>query len=135
MAVAGTHPDPYFVPTVIDALEAAWSFESGRKAGRLLAQHARFLTLETLRQALHNWCENYECRKSFGMPELAVELAELTAHLGAGRAEVFAEFLANVRGKLDDDEDNLGYSGAELVLRSAGHLLDGVASEKTHSRN
>ncbi|WIV60727.1 hypothetical protein [Amycolatopsis nalaikhensis] len=87
-------PGEFFVPTVIEMLRTAGSFRSGEAVGRLLVQHAAFLTLSTLGEALGAWFANGQCRDAGDMPGLAVQLVHATAHLGAARGPLFSEFVA-----------------------------------------
>ena len=56
-------------------------------------QHAGFLNLGTLKDALTWWANNSQCRTASDMPDLAVTLFQDTVHLGVARAAVFQEFL------------------------------------------
>ena len=116
MSIVATHPDPYFVPTVINLLQQAFNFRIGKEVGEILLQYARFLTKEDLQSALENWKSNYECRQSFGMPQIAVRLFHATAFLGESRREIFFNFINRIR-ELDPDGPN-SYSELEATLQS-----------------
>jgi hypothetical protein len=118
--VAGTRPDPYFVPAVIQLMQEAGSWRFGEQAGRLLVQHAPFLTVETLRTVLGAWCDNNECRQAAEMPTLAVHLFHGTSHLGPTRAPVFGEFLTNVRA-IEGTDDYYSYPALAQALADAGN--------------
>ncbi|MGW2214131.1 hypothetical protein ACWCSD_04015 [Nonomuraea sp. NPDC001684] len=120
LGVASVHPDPYFVPTAIQFIEEAGNWRSGEQAGRMLVQHAPFLTIETLREALNGWLENTDCRTAADMPQLAVLLFHRTSHLGPQRAPVFGEFLTNVRA-LEGESDYYSYPALHEALVRSGY--------------
>jgi len=121
MAVAATHPDPYFLPAVVACIKDAGGWRLGEQAGQLLVQHAPFLTVDTLGLALTEWCKNSQCRQANLMPDLAVHLFHGTGHLGPARAAVFVEFLTNVR-TLEEAGSYYSYPALETALRTAGYL-------------
>ncbi|MFI9552727.1 hypothetical protein [Nonomuraea endophytica] len=127
LGVATVHPDPYFVPTVVQFIDEAGSWRSGEQAGRMLVQHASFLTLQTLREALNGWWENPECRTAAEMPNLAVLLFHGTSHLGPQRASAFIEFLTNIRA-LEAEGSYYSYPLLEEALSRAGHILAGSSA-------
>ncbi|MGC4856558.1 hypothetical protein ACLQ24_25100 [Micromonospora sp. DT4] len=118
--VAGARPDPYFLPAVIQLVREAASFRFGEQAGRVLVQHAPFLTLETLRTVLVAWSSNEQCRRASEMTTLAVHLLQGTAHLGPTRAPVFGEFLTNVRA-IEGTSDYYSYPALEQALSNVGY--------------
>lgn len=91
--VIAARPSEFFVPKVIELLRTAGSWRTGEQIGRLLVQHAAFLSVETLKDALTAWYDNTECREAWHMPDLAVQLLHATAHLGAARGPLFADFV------------------------------------------
>ncbi|WP_285705200.1 hypothetical protein [Microtetraspora sp. NBRC 16547] len=121
LIVASSRPDPYFVPAVQQVIREAGSYRSGEQAGRLLVQHAPFLTVETLRSALGDWCANDQCRRAAEMPELVVSLFRGTAHLGSVRSVVFTEFLTNVRA-LEGQDDYYSYPELEAAMCNTGYI-------------
>ncbi|MEU3626783.1 hypothetical protein BS329_41590 [Amycolatopsis coloradensis] len=91
--VIAARPSEYFVPKVIDMLRTAGSWRTGERIGRLLVQHAGFLSLAMLAEALTAWYDNNQCRGAGDMPGLAAQLVHATAHLGAARGPVFTDFV------------------------------------------
>jgi len=120
LSVAAERPDPYFVPAVIQLIQDAGSWRSGEQAGRVLVQHAPFLTIESLRTVLGAWCANDQCRRASEMTTFAVYLFHGTAHLGPTRAPVFGEFLTNVRA-IEGTDDYYSYPALEQALSDAGY--------------
>ncbi len=98
----------------------AGSWRSGEQAGRVLVQHAPFLTIDALRTVLDAWCENEQCRKAAEMTTLAVYLFHVTAHLGQTRAPVFGKFLSDVR-EIEGTGDYYSYPALEQALSDAGY--------------
>lgn len=92
--VVAARPSEFFVSKVIEFLRSAPNWEAGGQIGRLLVQHATFLSLETLKDALIEWYDNDQCRLGSAMPGLAVQLVHATAHLGVARGPLFADFAA-----------------------------------------
>lgn len=92
--MAATRAAEYFVPAVVAALQTAGSWRTGEAVGRLLVQHAEFLTVETLHEGLCSWHDNNQCRQAAEMPGLAVQLFHATAHLGDARFGPFGDFAA-----------------------------------------
>jgi hypothetical protein len=119
--VAAERPDPYFVPAVIELIRDAPSWRSGEQTGRVLVQHAPFLTIETLGSALDAWCDNDQCRQAAEMTTLAVYLFHGTAHLGPTRAPVFGKFLTDVR-EIEGAGDYYSYPALEQALSAAGYV-------------
>nr|WP_218008061.1 hypothetical protein [Herbidospora sakaeratensis] len=120
LGVATVHTDPYFVPAVIQFIDEAGNWRSGEQAGRILVQHASFLTIEALREALNGWCKNTQCRTAADVPNLAVLHFHGTSHLGPQRAPVFREFLANIR-ELQGEGDYYSYPALEETLARSGY--------------
>ncbi|WP_111167315.1 hypothetical protein [Spongiactinospora gelatinilytica] len=120
LGVATVCPDPYFVPAVSQLIQEAGSWRSGEQAGRLLVQHAPFLTTEVLREVLGAWCDSSQCRTAADMPGLAVLLFQGTSHLGPARAPVFGEFLANVRA-IEGEGEYYSYPALEEALNRDGY--------------
>lgn len=79
MAIAATHPDPYFVPTVVVFMREAISFRIGEQAGQLAVQHAADLTVDTLHAVLTEWVQNMECSGKPDKPQMHI--------MGGGRCE------------------------------------------------
>ncbi|MDG4816519.1 hypothetical protein O7628_13530 [Micromonospora sp. WMMD956] len=121
MSVVETSPDPYFVPTVVALLKEAGSYRTGERAGRILVQHAPFLSVEALRAALEEWYGNGECLHATEMPEFAVQLSHGTTHLGPVGAGAFVEFLSKVQSR-EEPDSYYSYPGLDRALRAAGHL-------------
>ncbi len=117
--VAAARPDPYFVPAVSLLIQEAGSFRSGEQAGRVLVQHAPYLTIDTLRTVLSAWSTNNQCRQAAEMTTLAVYLFHGTVHLGPARAPVFGEFLTNVRA-IEGTDDYYSYPALAEALANAG---------------
>jgi len=120
LSVAAERPDPYFVPAVIQLIQDAESWRSGEEAGRVLVQHAPFLTIDSLRTVLGAWCANDQCRRASEMTTLAVNLFYGTAHLGPTQTPVFGEFLTNVRA-IEGTGDYYSYPALEQALSDAGY--------------
>ncbi|WP_231949543.1 hypothetical protein [Alloactinosynnema sp. L-07] len=97
--VIAARPSEFFVPRVIELLRAAWGWRTGEQIGRLLVQHASFLSVETLGQALTTWYGNDQCREAAAMPGMAVELAHATSHLGAARGPLLLDFVTKCEAK------------------------------------
>lgn len=91
------------------------------RSGLLLVQHAGFLSLDTLADALAAWFGNDECRKSSAMPGLAVQLVHATAHLGTARGALFADFVAKNEDVTGPGE-YYSYPDLKTVLRTLGFL-------------
>jgi hypothetical protein len=122
MNVVASVPAPYFVPTVLGFISDAGGWRIGEQAGQLLVQHAPFLTVETLGTALTAWANNSECREAAQMPDLAVALFRITAHLGAGQAAAFVTFLGEVQGLAKQGDSYYRYPALEAALRAAGRI-------------
>jgi hypothetical protein len=118
--VGAARPDAYFMPAIIEIVKWAPNWRAGEQAGRLLVQHAQFLSSKTLQSALDCWCQNVDCRRASGMPALAVALFEQTAHLGAARSTSFTEFLTGVRALAGEGDDYYTYPALEDAMRKAG---------------
>lgn len=108
----------YFVPAVIVALQTAGSWRTGEAVGRLLVQHAEYLTVETPQEALCSWHDNNECRQAVEMPGLAVQLFHATAHLGDARFGPFGDFAAKCEST-EGRAEYYSYPGLHEVLRRA----------------
>jgi hypothetical protein len=121
ISIAAAHPDPYFVPAVVDFVRGASSFRTGEQAGQLAVQHAAYLNVEILQSVLAEWVENYECREASLMPGMAVELFLATAHLGTARVAAFKEFLARAQA-VEEVDPYYRYPALEATLHSAGYL-------------
>ncbi|MDA0639804.1 hypothetical protein [Nonomuraea ferruginea] len=119
LGVATVRPDPYFIPAVLRLIQEAGSWRSGEQAGRVLVQHAPFLTIDTLRDVMSKWCDNSECRQAAEMPGLAVLLFQGTSHLGQARAAVFGEFLTSVRA-IEGEGEYYSYPALEEALLHTG---------------
>lgn len=122
MNVAASSPAPYFVPAVVGFIDEANSWRIGEQAGQLLLQHAPFLTVETLQDALTAWAGNSQCREASQMPELAVSLFRSTSHLGTGQAAAFTTFLAEVQAQANQGDSYYRYPALEAALRATGRL-------------
>ncbi len=120
MNVVESAPAPYFVPAVLDSITDASSWRIGEQAGRLLVQHAQFLTIGTLRTALMAWAGNSQCREASQMPDLALTLFRLTVHLGPEQATAFVAFLHQAQARVS--ESYYRYPALEAALRAASHL-------------
>ncbi|MEU0884784.1 hypothetical protein ABZ345_39845 [Lentzea sp. NPDC005914] len=120
MSVVSIRPDPYFVTIVIEFLAAASSYRVGEQSGQLLVQHAQFLTVSDVEDALDKWASNNQCREAAQMPELAVALYRNTGHLGPARGKAFVDFLAAVQALADEGDSYYRYPALEEALRSAG---------------
>lgn len=127
MNVVAMQPHPYFVPAVLQFVKEAGSYRVGEQVGQLLVQHAPFLTIDALRSALTDWCENSQCRQAAQMPELAAALFRSTAHLGPAQAKTFVEFLAKVQSLAEAGDSYYRYPGLEAALRGAGHMQGGTS--------
>jgi hypothetical protein len=119
MDVAAVHPDPYFVPMVINHVATAPGWRTAERVGQLLVvPHARYLAEEDLRALLTAWCHNSECRQASGMPGLATELFAATGHFGSAGHAIWQEFLTCVR-QLEPEGSGFRYDDIEAALRSA----------------
>lgn len=116
--VMATRAAEYFVPSVLTALQAAGSWRGGEAVGRLLVQHAEFLTVKDLQKALSDWHDNNQCRQAKEMPGLAVQLFHATAHLGDARFGPFEDFAAKCEST-EGHEEYYSYPGLHEVLRRA----------------
>lgn len=119
--VIAARPSEFFVPKVINLVLNAGSWRVGEQIGRLLVLHARFLSLETLKEALGFWCANDQCRDATEMPGLAVQLVYATTHLGAARGPLFVDFAAKCEEAAGVGE-YYSYPGVKSALRSLGLL-------------
>ncbi|WP_040815978.1 hypothetical protein [Nocardia concava] len=119
--ITAAAPDQYFVPSILEILREVSTFRYGEVAGTLLLQHAAFLDIDSLTQALGNWCANYQCRQAIEMPGTAVHLLGATAHLGRKRGSVFGEFLNEV-GELAGEDSYYCYPDLERALRADGFI-------------
>ncbi len=120
MEVAAAHPDRYFVPTVIRFISEARSWRNAEEIGqRLVVPHGRYFTLKELRVVLTAWCGNDQCRQASQMPNLAVELVAVTAHLGPARYSIWQEFLTRVR-EIEPLDSSYRYEVVEAALHAAG---------------
>ncbi|GAA3753019.1 hypothetical protein GCM10022225_42170 [Plantactinospora mayteni] len=120
MAVVEASPDPYFVPMVAALLKEAVNYRMGERAGRILVQHAPFLTVEALGAALAAWYDNKECRHATDMPEFAVALFHGTTHLGPAGAAAFVAFLTKVQ-EHEEPGTYYSYPGLDTALQTAGY--------------
>ncbi|MFI9536791.1 hypothetical protein ACIG56_26515 [Nocardia fusca] len=119
--IAVAHVSEYYVPKIIDLLRTAGSFRTGEQIGALLVQHARFLSIDTLSQALTTWFDNGQCRNATEMPGRAVELLHATAHLGAARGPLFAEFTSKCETEAGAGE-YYSYPALKAALQTLGFL-------------
>lgn len=92
---------------------------TGGQIGRLLVQHAAFLSLETLKDALIEWYDNDQCRLASAMPGLAVQLVLATAHLGVARGPLFADFAAKCEASAGEG-DYYSYPEVKATLDKVG---------------
>lgn len=122
--VIAARPSKFFVPSVIGFLQTAGSWSAGGQAGRLLVQHASFLLVETLQDALTAWHDNGECRLASDMPALAVQLFHATAHLGSARGSVFTDFVVKCKAS-EGDNGFYSYPALQTALQTAGFLRPG----------
>jgi hypothetical protein len=119
--VIAARPCEFFVPKVIEMLRTAESWRNGEQVGRLLVQHAGLLSLERLGEALTAWFDNNECWNAAEMPTLAVQLVHATAHLGAARGAVFADFLTKSENAAGTNQ-HYRYPDLKVVLHNLGLL-------------
>ncbi|MGW4528890.1 hypothetical protein [Amycolatopsis sp. NPDC004378] len=119
--VVAARPCEFFVPKVIEMLRMAGSWRTGEQVGRLLVQHAGFLSLDALGAALTAWFDNSQCRDAAEMPGLAVQLVHATAHLGAARGPLFADFVAKCEAAAGTGE-YYSYPDLKSALHSLGLL-------------
>ncbi len=119
MIAIATRPSEFFMPKVIGFLQTAGSWRTGEQVGRLLVQHAAFLSVETLQTALTAWYDNNQCRLAADMPELAVQLFHATAHLGAARGPGFTDFVTNCTTS-EGDGEFYSYPALHTTLQNAG---------------
>lgn len=77
-------------------------------------RYAAFLSVETLNDALIEWYDNDQCREAAATPGLAVQLVYATAHLGAARGPLFADFVAKCGASAGE---GVYYSYPEFKLR------------------
>jgi hypothetical protein len=120
--VIAARPSEFFVPTVIELLRRAGGYRASEGVGRLLVQHAAFLSPQALQAALTAWYDNLQCRHASAMLGMAVQLAHATAHLGAARGPLFAEFLTRCEGSADPDDpaDPYRYPDLKTALQNLG---------------
>lgn len=119
MEVAAVRPDPYFVPTVIGHIATAPGWRTAEQVGQLLVvPHGQYFSEEDLRAVLTAWCDNDQCRRASGMPNLATELFAATGHLGPSRHAIWQEFLTRVR-QLEPEGSYYRYNDVEAALRVA----------------
>lgn len=121
LLVMATRPSVFFVPTAVTALRTAASWRTGEAVGRVLVQHAKFLDLDALREALSIWHDNSECRQASEMPSLAVQLFQATTHLGKARVGPFAEFAAKCLAT-EGHDDYYSYPDLREALQRAEEL-------------
>ncbi|GAB3161959.1 hypothetical protein GCM10027258_80010 [Amycolatopsis stemonae] len=119
--VIAARPCEFFLPKVIEMLRTAGSWRTGEQVGRLLVQHAAFLSLDTLGEALTVWCGNNQCRDAAEMPGLAVQLLHATAHLGVARGPLFSDFVAKCEFAAGEGE-YYSYPDLKSALRNLGLL-------------
>lgn len=124
--VIAARPCEFFVSKVIEMLRTAGSWRAGEQVGRLLVQHAEFLSLDTLKEALTAWYNNSECRDASEMPVLAVQLVHATAHLGTARGPLFTDFVTKCEATAGTGE-YYSYPDLKSTLHNLG-LLPPVAT-------
>ena len=105
-------PSEYFAPLIPKLLEDAGSFRMAEyMVTAAVIPCARFLTLDQLKDALHSWAENDQCRRASGMIQLAIEFYAATLHLQPDGKSVWRQFISDIQ---QHEEPGSYYSYAQL---------------------
>jgi hypothetical protein len=114
--VIARRPSEYFASFVPGLLRDASSFRGAEYiTSSAVIPCGPYLTLEQLKEALHNWAENDQCRQAAGMVQRSLEFYGSTAHLRPSDEAEWRGFIAEVRSK-EQAGSFYSYDGLEAVF-------------------